>query len=371
MVDVLNDEGIGLSSLTLVKSSQPVSIDSDIDDELSKLEEEIGEEIQETYEEKSEDVDIYKFMHQDQEKSKLVKNKDSTIISQTKDSILITPYEKDVDYLDDHFQWIATLLKIKNLEMDKKDVEEEVPRYGSSNEKGHDTKLRELRAKERMLQAKCEKRLELTLNGDLFTPRLEKLSQIRKFDCYEKKIVLLLMGCVVCHDIIAVFNSGFSIRRSSIKGEISVGFILFLFSDTLEDRLNSRRYFYKKAPLIRDGIITLSDHLDSDLMNCSVDIDRRMLDYCIGLDYEQLEGSYLYLPKPNLDSVILPSEMKTLIVNTVTNFELFKKVKKKYQVDETISYGTGLVLLFYGPPGTGLFVVYFKRGKSESIFVAR
>ena len=108
-----------------------------------------------------------------------------------------------------------------------------------------------------------------------------------------------------------------------------------------------------------------------------VEIDRRMLDFCVGLDTEFseiVEGSHLYFPKTKFDSVratthpyahthttplthttqvILPKEKKELILSTVSNFEAYKRCRKKMGLDDVITYGAGMVLLFHGPPGTG------------------
>lgn len=51
--------------------------------------------------------------------------------------------------------------------------------------------------------------------------------------------------------------------------------------------------------------------------------------------------------------VILPKEQKQLILNTVSNFEAYKRCRKKMGLDDAITYGAGMVMLFHGPPGTG------------------
>lgn len=103
--------------------------------------------------------------------------------------------------------------------------------------------------------------------------------------------------------------------------------------------------------IIRDGMIRLSDKFSGELMDCAVDIDRRMLDYIVGLDSEfsdVVDGSHLYMPTVKLEQVVLPKEQKDLIVDTVSNFDLFKQWRKEYGMDDVISYGTAVVLLFYG-----------------------
>lgn len=51
--------------------------------------------------------------------------------------------------------------------------------------------------------------------------------------------------------------------------------------------------------------------------------------------------------------VILSKEQKQLILNTVSNFEAFKRSRRRLGLDDAITYGAGMVMLFYGAPGTG------------------
>jgi len=61
-----------------------------------------------------------------------------------------------------------------------------------------------------------------------------------------------------------------------------------------------------------------------------------------------LSGCFLFVSK-----VVLPKEQKSLILNTVSNFEAYKRCRKKMGLDDAITYGAGMVLLFHGAPGTG------------------
>ena len=51
--------------------------------------------------------------------------------------------------------------------------------------------------------------------------------------------------------------------------------------------------------------------------------------------------------------MVLAKDQKKMILDTVSNFETFKKVRKRLGMDDIITYGVGMVMLFYGPPGTG------------------
>ena len=51
--------------------------------------------------------------------------------------------------------------------------------------------------------------------------------------------------------------------------------------------------------------------------------------------------------------MILSKDQKELILNTVTNFDLYKRYRKRVGMDDAITYGAGMVMLFHGSPGTG------------------
>ena len=78
-----------------------------------------------------------------------------------------------------------------------------------------------------------------------------------------------------------------------------------------------RTYFYKSNKLVARGLIKLImvtySRGGGDLMNRRVEIDRRMMDWIVGLDTEMneiVEGSYLYKPNMLVKQVLLPDENK-------------------------------------------------------------
>ena len=208
--------------------------------------------------------------------------------------------------------------------------------------------MRELRAQSRMNKKKCEKRLALTKENGQWLPRVERMAQIRGLDNFEKQVTLALIGSRFSDEIQALGH-----RRGC-----NVGTLLRAFCDSFEEQIRSRSYFYKNSKLIKEGIIKISggSGLDDDLMDSYVTIDRRMLEFALGLDTEfseLVEGSHLYFPKVNMDQVVLPDDTKKLILSTVENFEGFKRARKNMGLDEAFSYGGGIVMLFFGASGTG------------------
>eukprot|EP01027_Heterolobosea_sp_BB2_P002901 GEZU01004354.1.p1 GENE.GEZU01004354.1~~GEZU01004354.1.p1 ORF type:complete len:506 (+),score=151.33 GEZU01004354.1:67-1584(+) len=175
-----------------------------LDPDLAALEEELenmgprlgddGAEEQDQEEDGGEDFDLYKLLRKEGKKAEIKKSKKPSAGAGSKDEDdrVLAPYTTDIDYLDDHFQLVATKIKIKNTEADKDN--DRVYRYEDRNV---EAVLRELRAKERMYQAKCEKRMQLTKDAkdskDKWIPRLERLAIIRKLDDFEKWVQASLL----------------------------------------------------------------------------------------------------------------------------------------------------------------------------------
>lgn len=112
--------------------------------------------------------------------------------------------------------------------------------------------------------------------------------------------------------------------------------------------------------LVKEGIIRLAEPPFKkggyDLSETQVEIDRRLMDYIVGLDTELneiVDGSELFFPKVSLNQVVLPTENKTLIMDTIKNFDVFKKVVKECGYEEKLTYGYGICMLFFGASGTG------------------
>ncbi len=87
--------------------------------------------------------------------------------------------------------------------------------------------------------------------------------------------------------------------------------VLQIFCPTFKDQVQKRTYFYRSSKLVKRGIIRVRwrpHYLSEDLADCVVTIDRRMMDWVVGLNTEineLIEGSNLYSPKVDMDHVIL------------------------------------------------------------------
>jgi len=270
-------------------------------------------------------------------------DKGHTMVEKQEDNDL-APYQDDQEYLGDQFAYFRT-----HMEYLEKQNEDE--RYSLSTEKSKSEILRDLKGKEKILLRKCQNRLQLTRTSGNWLPRLERLAEARQLDDVEKGILILLVG--------AVLDETFEKYLSGMRGLGSlakVQDILKFFATTLKEQIFLRRYFYKDATLVREGMVSIEGEFTRDIQECAVDIDRKMLDYIAGLDTDLnniVDGSQLYQPTVDLSHVVLPDEQKQMILETVRNYPRFVKNRKKYGLDNIIQYGKAIVILFHGPPGTG------------------
>lgn len=318
--------------------------DLDVDDKDSQEEDDKGTD------KDKEKIDIYEMLRlealsEKEQHNALMASRGGDDDDDDDDTGKMTPFTGNEQYLADHIEWLALRLRVIHMAREREDDLDKDPKQ--------ELQLRELKAKERMLKARCEKRLALTMESSSgWMPRLERLALRLNLEPFERLVLLTLVLNVISNKI-SPENSRF---RSKSVDNFTVGALIGLYCDSFEEELRYRSYFYKSARLVKEGIIRLSDSWERELMNTSVELDRRMLDFVVGLDTELselVEGSHLYTPTVKLENVIMPEDQKNLIVNTVKNFDKFTRSAKKLNLGDTISYGSGMLLLFFGKSGTG------------------
>lgn len=93
-----------------------------------------------------------------------------------------------------------------------------------------------------------------------------------------------------------------------------------------------------------------------DLTENKITLDRRILDWVVGLDSEineLVEGSDLYEPQVNLSQVVLPEGYIDTILSQCSAYDEFQQYKTKVGLSKSLSYGNSLVILLCGKSGTG------------------
>lgn len=289
----------------------------------------------------------------------------------------LKPYASDLQYLQDQFALVAMTIKIARLKKQIEDAldldEDEQQQYDPYAQDAYDpitgrmlareqlsqkreSNLRKFKNKERLMKKKIEQRLSLSRKNGPWLPRMERLSHALALQPFEKNVIISMIGAAIAPSVVNF--QGMRMGAGAVGStRCTVNDLLNCFCGSLEEQIKSRKYFYKSAILVKEGILNLhGTDFAGDLTECTVEIDRRMLDFVVGLDTEFSEivdGSHLYSPSVDFEDVILPVETKQLLLQTVENFDTYKLVQKNLDVDKKIAYGRGMALLFYGSSGTG------------------
>jgi len=267
--------------------------------------------------------------------------------------VLTKPYTESLDYLNDQFGLLECEIRIAEhrRQATKEDAGLEEPSFMRAKK----VNVFEYEAKRKLALARINHRLALTREAGLEVPRLEALIQLKKLDVFEKSVVVMLIGQTLSPKIQATLCVGE--RRFCRDAPLQVKVILETFCRDFKEEVQKRVYFYKSSRLSSSGMIRISGPARSaDLVNHSVYIDRRILDYVVGLDTEineVVEGSNLYTPTATLEQLVLSDDIKQSILTLVCNFDKFHTYRKTSGLDDAIVHRTGLVLMFCGPSGTG------------------
>jgi SpoVK/Ycf46/Vps4 family AAA+-type ATPase len=234
-------------------------------------------------------------------------------------------------------------------------------RHEHSKQARHEGKrARKLQARADRLAERIQSRLDQMSDASMRLPRLERLSTALGLGLFEKNVVVSMIGQAIAPRSIGLMGGGGGGGGGggvSPSKTMQVEVLLRAFSHSLQQQIEHRKHFYKSAVLVREGILVLhGDELGADLTQTLAEIDRRMLDFVVGLDTEfseLMDGSHLYSPTVAIEEVVLAEEKKTLVLETVKNFETFQQASRQLELSKKLAYGRGLVLLFYGPSGTG------------------
>ncbi|TMW61087.1 hypothetical protein Poli38472_014548 [Pythium oligandrum] len=285
----------------------------------------------------------------------------TALTSNGTDGSELKPYNptNQLEYLEDRFQVVAYAIRASGARV-KDQMKEAGTKQPWEPTMAATAGRRELKAKQRVQDRRTLHRLNLTRKAGLALPRLEELAQRYKLNKFEQNVIVMLIGKTIS-PVIKNLIDGVDISPVQRMDEsIIINQILSVFCDTFQEQVAHRVYFYKSSRLLSRGLVKLHrgrwHSTAGDLVDQRVELDRRVLDWAVGLDTEineLVEGSDLYNPKVQLDQVVLPEEHKASILQTVESYEAFRKYRKKSGLEDTISYGTGLVLLLCGASGTG------------------
>ncbi|CEG40076.1 aaa domain containing protein [Plasmopara halstedii] len=284
------------------------------------------------------------------------------LLSSLMDSSELKAYspENQLEYLEDRFQVVAFAIRASGARV-KDQMKEAGTKQPWESSAPASAGRRELKAKQRVYSRRSQHRLALTRQADLPLPRLEELAVKFKLNHFEQNVIVMLIGKTISPVIKNLIDGVDTSPVQRMDESVIINQILSIFCDTFQEQVAHRVFFYKSSRLLSRGLVKLHrgrwHSTAGDLVDQRVELDRRVLDWVVGLDTEMnelVEGSDLYTPKVQLDQVVLPEEHKSTILETVESYESFRRYRKKSGLEQAgMAYGAGLVLLLCGASGTG------------------
>ncbi|CAI5736416.1 unnamed protein product [Hyaloperonospora brassicae] len=278
------------------------------------------------------------------------------------DSSELKPYspENQLEYLEDRFQVVAFAIRASGARV-KDQMKEAGTKQPWETSTPASAGRRELKAKQRVYNRRTQHRLALTQQAGHPLPRLEELAAKFKLNRFEQNVIVMLIGKTISPVIKNLIDGVDTSPVQRMDESVIINQILSIFCDTFQEQVAHRVFFYKSSRLLTRGLVKLHrgrwHSTAGDLVDQRVELDRRVLDWVVGLDTEMnelVEGSDLYTPKVQLDQVVLPEEHKSTILETAESYESFRRYRKKSGLEQTgMAYGAGLVLLLCGASGTG------------------
>lgn len=129
--------------------------------------------------------------------------------------------------------------------------------------------------------------------------------------------------------------------------------LLAIVSGNLREEVENRKVFSVDATLDREGLI-VRPPIRGDYM--PLRLNRHLVRLITG-DHNVYEQRYegILREKPSIDPsrVVLPGNLKEELLDAVLDHAGFLRSDKAGEADAFFGYGTGLVLFFHGPSGTG------------------
>jgi len=212
----------------------------------------------------------------------------------------------------------------------------------------------ELLAEASALQDVINARVAVTVDTRL--PLAETTEQFG-LDDFERDVILLALA----PSLELKFGRYYGMLRDNpYKGELDVDLVLtLLVGEGTAARVRARRYFASDANLLRHNLITLDRHrieMGDSFLSLGLRLPQRVLTWLLGEDNldESLQGfTKLLEPDITFDQVVLQPAIRDSIRAMVHNHADYLKTIADWKLDQTITYGRGVVLLFVGAPGTG------------------
>ena len=202
---------------------------------------------------------------------------------------------------------------------------------------------------------RIRQKVQNTKRVDGMLPLLDIVDRF-ELDDFERDVLLLALAPALDKQFGRYFGW---LRADPLRQQLDVDLALSLRCADMAERIELRRYFSPRSALVGNQLIALDRHrmeTGDSFLSLTIRLPQRILGWLLGEDNldESLQGFTKILETDvGLDNVVLAESTKRAVMTMIANHSEFVTSLKEWSIDETITYGRGVVLLFVGPPGTG------------------
>lgn len=186
----------------------------------------------------------------------------------------------------------------------------------------------------------------------------EHMCATYKLSEFERTVMLLLFSNYSSIHFRSLFNECNFERHESSDGEMRISTLLAVICNTFIEQLQNRYYFSIQSTLIRDELIVPTTYIgnSTNILDVSIIIHERIARHILG-DKNTYDMSLQYImrerPTLSIDQIVLPEKTKNDVLSLLQNFSCNAGLREQLCLRRFYGYGTGIVLMFCGPSGTG------------------
>lgn len=269
------------------------------------------------------------------------------------------PYSDNLEYLQHELEWIKTRCNRMIAERKIEDLtgESDRPNWHQHDPDalpGLETRRDKLRQLETSMRQALDARLEMTRETSVELA-LDELCKLYDLNDFERTIVLMAVAVA------------FSRRFEELYGEMQYSFhaltieVVFNFCELpFAERITRRRAFARSGRLVQNDLISVAIatrmHAPEDLLSAHIQLSNRTFGFLVGdneLMDEFMEFSSVEEPRARFEQVVLDPADKERITSVIERHDEYLKYRQEWGFDDVIQYGRGVLMLFYGRPGTG------------------
>ena len=273
-------------------------------------------------------------------------------------------YTSDLEYLEDELKWIrARAVRIRIEQMLRRVTGGQTAhrsRGWQDPEKAPSpaalrTRVKQVLARETTARTLIDTRLAQGAS-DGFIPALDRLCQLHSLTSLDRIVLLLAAAPILDRSYDDLVGA---LSRHGEGSNVTIEAALAFADLGLAERLEAYRRFAPQAPLIaHDLIVNRRNQIETprDLIDVDLDLPSRTFELMVGrkgLHEQFLAFSAIEEPRSTMAQVVLPAADKARILSVVDHRDAILDARRRWGLDDVITYGRGTFLLFHGQPGTG------------------